>query len=140
MENRRKRQRFDLSQLSVSWKPAPDKDDPGVPYKVGGQITDFSFQGLGIVSQEGIDEGDVLYLRVKYGNRQNFATGRVVRRKRLPGREAEIGIELDEADKGFVLNLIARYFRGREQKKNYAIAIVGVLAGIVGFLIGYLVR
>jgi hypothetical protein len=139
MEDRRKRQRFDLSQLSVSWKRASDKDDPGVPYTVGGAITDFSFQGLGIVSQEALDEGDVLYLRVKYGNRQNFATGRVVRTKRLPGRDTEIGIELDEADKGFVLNLIARYFRGREQRKNYAIAVVGILAGVIGFLLGILV-
>jgi hypothetical protein len=139
MEDRRKRQRFDLSQLSVSWKPASDKDDPGVPYKVGGAITDFSFQGLGMVTQEPLNEGDVVYLRVKYGDRQNFATGRVARRKRLPGRDTEIGIELDEADKGFVLNLIARYFKGREQKKTYALVVASVLAGIVGFLVGVLV-
>jgi hypothetical protein len=139
MEDRRKRQRFDLSQLSVSWKPAKDKDDPGVPYKVGGAITDFSFQGLGMVTQEPLNDGDVVYLRVKYGDRQNFATGRVVRRKRLPGRDSEIGIELDEADKGFVLNLIARYFRGREQKKTYALVVASVLAGIVGFLLGVLI-
>lgn len=136
MENRRKRLRFDLSQLSVSWKPVADRDNPAVPYKTGGAITDFSFQGLGMVTQESLNEGDVIALRVKYANRQNFATGKVVRGKRLPGREFETGIELDDADKGFVLNLIARYFRGREQKKNYIMVAACIVCAAAGFVLG----
>ena len=138
MENRRKRLRFDLSQLSVSWKPAADKDDPSVPYKVGGAITDFSFQGLGMVTQESLNDGEMVALRVKYRNRQNFATGKVVRGKRLPGRDFETGIELDDADKGFVLNLIARYFRVREQRKNYIMIAACIVCAAAGFVLGTL--
>ncbi len=136
MEERRRAKRFDLSQVLVWVKDLKDADDPSIPFRPAGTLVDFSAQGLGIVTEEPLEEGDEILIRIRFGNSSVKAKGKVVRRTRLAGRGFEVGIQLEETGKGFLLNLIASHFRARLRNLAAGAVIGAVVALLVGVLIG----
>jgi hypothetical protein len=137
LEDRRRRKRFDLSQLTVSWKDAADKDNPDVTFRSAGTLSDFSSRGLGVQSNENLKEGDCLAIKISYGQRQLRAEGKVVRKTRLAGRGFDIGIELSEADGNFIPNLLVLYFRTREVYRNYIFGSLIIVAAAAGLVLGW---
>lgn len=138
-EERRSVERFDLSQVGVWVKNAAYEDDPKIPFRPGGTLIDFSSTGLGILTKEGLKKDDQVIIRIKYGNKQSHAKGRVVRRARSSGRDCEVGIELDESDREFLPKLIVSYFRSQEKQQPYGLfTVIGIAGAIVGFVLGWL--
>ncbi len=138
-EERRSVERFDLSQVGVWVKSAAHEDDPKIPFRPGGTLIDFSSMGLGILTKEGLKKDEQVIIRIKYGNKQSHATGRVVRRTLSSGRDYEVGIELGESDREFLLKLIVSYFRSQEKQSPYGLfVVIGIASAIVGFVLGWL--
>ncbi len=138
MEERRSAKRFDLSQVKVWLKNIAHKDDPKVPFRPGGTLIDFSSTGLGILTGEGLKKNEEVIVRVKYGNQQSHAVGRVVRRTLSSGRDYEVGIELDESEREFLPRLIIGHFRAKEKQLPYGLlATVGLVGAAVGLFLGW---
>ena len=121
MVERRAEDRFDLSRIGVWFKNAADKNDPKIPFRLGGSLTDFSSRGLGIVTKEPLKKEDELILRLKWGGKQMHALGRVVRRNLVSGRDYEVGVELDASEREFIPKLILSYCREQQNKQPMGI-------------------
>ncbi len=128
-----------MSEFTVWWKEAEYRDDPSVPFRPAGTLVDFSGGGLGLMTSEGVKEGERIVIRVRYRSDRSHALGRIAWRKMVTKQFYEVGIELDEIEHNFILGLVVRHCRSLERQRTFIFIIISILASYVGFVIGSLV-